>query len=191
MAEATAIRNAPKRDYLRADEIGPAFDGLSGDENLKLYAVEAILRRGTAFGKGDLLREAICRALDGERRCPRDVPFMAFLVMTMKSIASHARKKERRTVACAEPPEPTSMDRSGAVTARSPEDEVVITSALDEIYAHFKDDEEALLVLMGWAEGLRGKALREATGLDQAALDYVGKRIRTGARKLYPDGWMT
>lgn len=191
MAEATAIRNAPEREYLRADEIGPAFDGLSGDDKLKLYAVEAILRRGTGFGKGDLLREAICRALDGERHCPRDVPFMAFLVMTMKSIASHARKKESRTVACADPPEPASMDGSATATAPSPEDAMVITSVLDEIHAQFEDDKEATLVLMGWAEGLRGKALREETGLDQAALDYAAKRIRAGARKLYPDGWTT
>jgi len=191
MAEATVMRNAPGRECLRADEIGPAFDGLSQDDKLKLYAVEAILRRGTGLGKGDLLREAICRALDGERNCPRDVPFMAFLVMTMKSIASHARKKDRRTVLRADPPEPASMDGSATTTVPSSEDAMVVAPVLAEIHAHFEDDEEATLVLMGWAEELRGKALREATGLDQAALDYAAKRIRAGARKLYPDGWMT
>lgn len=191
MAEATAIRNAPDREYLRADEIGPAFDGLSGDDKLKLYAIEWHLLGGTGLGKGDLLREAICRALDGERNCPRDIPFMAFLVMAMKSIASHAREKHRRTVACADPPEPTSMDGSGAATTPSPEDALVAASVLHEIHAHFEDDEEATLVLMGWAEGLRGKALREETGLDQAALDYAAKRIRAVARKLYPEGWTT
>jgi len=95
MAEATTIRDAPAREHLRADEIGPAFDGLSRDDKLKLYAIETILRGGTGFGKGDLLREAICRALEGDRKCPRDVSFMAFVVMTMKGIAWHARKNAR------------------------------------------------------------------------------------------------
>jgi hypothetical protein len=191
MPEATAIRGAPKREYLRADEIGPAFDGLSREDKLKLYAVEAILRRGTGLGKGELLREAICRALDGERNCPRDLPFMAFLVMTLKSIASHARERQSRIVTCADSPEPTQTNGPGAARAPTPEDALVATSAIRDIHAHFENDDEARLVLMGWADGLRGKALREATGLDQAGLDYAIKRIRTGARKLYPDGWMT
>jgi DNA-directed RNA polymerase specialized sigma24 family protein len=190
MAEATAIWDAPARDCLPADEIGPAFDGLSRDDKLKLYAIEAIRRRGTAFEKSELLREALCRALDGERKCPRDVPIMAFLAMTMKSIASHAREQGKRMVVVANPPEPGSTDATES-TAPSPEDEVVAASMLRDIHAHLENDEEAMLVLMGWDEGLRGKALREATGLDQAGLDYAAKRIRAVARNLYPDGWTT
>jgi hypothetical protein len=191
MAQGTAIQDAQKRECLRADEIGPAFDGLSRDDKLKLYAVEAILRRGTGFGKGDLVREAICRALEGDRNCPRDVPFMAFLVMTMKSMASHARGKHRRTVSQADPPERSHSDVRDLPTAPSPEDAMIAASVLREIHAHFENDDEATLVLMGWAEGLRGKALREAIGLDQAGLDYAIKRIRVGARKLYPEGSTT
>ncbi|MDP3328959.1 sigma-70 family RNA polymerase sigma factor [Parvibaculum sp.] len=190
MAEVTAIRNAPARECLRADEIGPAFDGLSHDDKLKLYAIEAIRRRGTAFEKGELLREALCRALDGERKCPRDVLFMAFLAMTMKSIASHAREQTKRVVFVADPPEPGSADATES-TVPSPEDEGVAASMLRDIRAYLENDEEAMLVLMGWDEGLRGQALREATGLDQVGLDYAAKRIRAVARKLYPDGWTT
>jgi len=190
MAEATAIRDAPAREHLRTDEIGPAFDGLSRDDKLKLYAIEATLLRGTGLGKGDLLREAVYRALEGNRKCPRDVPFMAFLVMTMKSIASHARRKSSRTVVAADPPELSCSGETHSASAPSPEDEVIAASVIQGIYGHFEDDEEAVLVLMGWADGLRGKDLREATGLDQGKLDYAIKRIRTRMRKLYPDGWM-
>jgi DNA-directed RNA polymerase specialized sigma24 family protein len=149
------------------------------------------LRRGTGFGKGDLVREAICRALEGDRNCPRDVPFMAFLVMTMKSMASHAREKHHRTFSQADPPERSPSDAPDLPTAPSPEDAMIAASVLREIHAHFENADEATLVLMGWAEGLRGKALREATGLDQGGLDYAIKRIRVGARKLYPEGWTT
>lgn len=191
MPEATAIRDAPEREFLRPDEIGPAFDGLSHDDKMKLDAIETIRRRGTGFGKGELLREALCRALDGDRKCPRDVPIMAFLVMTMKSIASHDREQRRRVVAMADPPEPAQAGATDPPLAPSPEDEAIAESVRREIYAHFENDEEATLVLMGWADGLRGKALREATGLDQAALDYAAKRIRAVARTRYPDGWKT
>lgn len=191
MAEATATPDAPTREHLRTDEIGPAVDGLSRDDKMKLDTIEAIRRRGTGFGKGELLREALCRALEGERKCPRDVPMMAFLAMTMKSIASHDREQRRRVVTMADPPEPAQADAPDPPLVPSPEDEVIAASVLREIYAHFENDEEAALVLIGWADGLRGKALRDATGLDQAGLDYAAKRIRTVARTRYPDGWKT
>jgi len=190
MVDATAIPEAPAREYLRANEIGPLFDGLSRDDKLKLYAVEAMLRRGTGFGKTELLREAICRTLDGDRKCPRNVVFMAFLIMTMKSIASHARKEAGRTVAMAEC-EPASLNATDVPTAQSPEDDLIIASMLREIYGRLKGDDEATLVLMGWEDELRGQDLRIATGLDQSALDYAIRRIRACARKLYPDGLIT
>mgnify|MGYP002075035385 CR=1 FL=1 len=196
MAEAAAIQDAPEREHLGTDEIGRAFDALSPDDKLKLAAIEVVLLSGTGLGKGDLVHEAVCRAMTGRRKCPRNVPFMAFLVETMKSIASHARDERHRAVAAADPPQPANTagsDTADAVLAPSPEEELIAkqdADAVQKIYGHFEDDEEAGLVLLGWAEGLRGKALREATGLDQAGLDYAIKRIRTRMRKLYPKGWM-
>lgn len=196
MAEAAAIQDAPEREHLGTDEIGRAFDALSPDDKLKLAAIEAVLLSGTGLGKGELVNEAVCRAMTGRRKCPRNVPFMAFLVETMKSIASHARNGRRRAVAAADPPQPANTagsDTADAVLAPSPEEELIAkqdADAVQKIYGHFEDDGEAGLVLLGWAEGLRGKALREATGLDQAGLDYAIKRIRIRMRKLYPKGWM-
>jgi hypothetical protein len=192
MVEATVIiRDALERECLRPEEIGPAFEALSPDDKQKLHAIEAIRRRGTGFGRGELLREAIYRALDGDRKCPRDLPVMAFLAMTMKSVASHAREQHKRLVIVADPPEPTQTNASEPPLASSPEDDAIAASVLRDIYAHLENDGEATLVVMGWAEELRGKALRDETGLDQAGLDYAAKRIRTVARKLYPDGWKT
>jgi hypothetical protein len=191
MVEAIAIGDAPERECLRPDEIGPAFEALSPDDKQKLHAIEAIRRRGTGFGKGELLREAIYRALDGDRQCPREVPIIVFLAMTMKSIASHAREQGKRLVTVADPPEPAQTDSSDPPLAPSPEGDAIVASVLRDIYAHLENDEEATLVVMGWAEELRGKALRDETGLDQAGLDYAAKRIRAVARQLYPDGWKT
>lgn len=190
MTETKMISDTPKGENFGTDEIGAAFDGLSPDDKLKLAAIETYLLGGTGLGKGDIVHEAVCRALTGQRKCPRKVVFMAFLVETMKSIASHAREKQRWTVVMANPPETVNTSATNSASTPSPEDELIAVSVIQRVHSHFEDDEEAGLVLMGWADGLRGKSLREATGLDQAKLDYAIKRIRTSMRKLYPNGWM-
>ncbi len=193
MSDMTVVRDAPEKqdEFLGVDEIIAALDALSPDDKLKLGAIEAKRRGGTEFGPGELIQEAVCRALERERNCPRDVPFMAFLAMTMKSIASHSRSAQQKL---ADSPELATGERKpdGHADPPTPEDSLLEKEAaarVQTIHGHFEDDSEAQLVLMGWGDGLRGKELREATGLDQAALDYAGKRIRMKMRKLYPDGW--
>jgi DNA-directed RNA polymerase specialized sigma24 family protein len=197
MGKTSVMCGAREDASLSAAEIAAALDALSPDDKLKLGAIEAIRRGGTALGAGELLHETVCRALMGERNCPRDVPFMAFLVETMRSIAHHERERRRRS-ACltAVPPSGEPVDGSQAdrpATDPSPEDilaEKEDSAIVQAIQGHFEDDPEAQLVLMGWADGERGAALREATGLDQGALDYAAKRIRTRMRALYPQGWI-
>lgn len=170
---------------------------MSPDDKLKLGAIEAIKRGGTGFAAGELLHKAVSRALTGERNCPRDVPFMAFLVETMRSITHHERERQRRSVSLTAGPHPGEpVERNQAdppTTGASPEDilaEKEDSAIVQAIHGHFEDDPEAQLLLMGWADGERGAALREATGLDQGALDYAAKRIRTRLRALYPQGWI-
>lgn len=197
MSKATMIREAPAKegDCLAVGEIGAAFDGLSPDDKLKLHAIDAQFCGGTGLGQQELLYEAVCRALTGARKCPREVSFMAFMVETMRSIASHERAKRSRSAPLAavprlgEAPKGPSDCRSDQLT---PEEHLLEREAADlvqTIYGLFEDDPEAQLVLMGWADGLRGKELRDATGLDQAGVDYAGKRIRSLMRKQYPKGW--
>jgi len=196
MADENPISNATEQEYLRYDEIVAAFDTLACDEKMKLHAIEATLRSGTKFEQGELLHEALYRALEGTRKCPKGTSILAFLVMTMKSISSHDRDKSRREVLVADPTETPIASVTDLSPVPSPEDDAIAVeddaiaeTVLQEIYHHFEDDEEATMVLMGWADGLRGVKLREVTGLDQAAVDYAAKRVRAGARKLRPDGW--
>jgi DNA-directed RNA polymerase specialized sigma24 family protein len=194
MDQAGVMADTPERDYLSGIEIGAAFEALSPSDKLKLGAIDDMMRGGTGLGKGDLVQEAILRALDGSRNCPRDVSLMAFLVTSMQSIAGHERTKQRRLVSLnmAETIDASVVDPAAA--ARSPEDDLVqkqSADAVQAIYAAFSDDPEAQLVLMGWTEELRGAALREATGLDQGQLDYAIRRIRTRMRKLYNEGMLT
>jgi hypothetical protein len=197
MGKTSVMRDAGDDDCLSAAEVAAALDALSRDDKLKLGAIEAIRRGGTGFGAVELLHEAVCRALTGERNCPRDVPFMAFLVETMRSIAHHERKRQRRSVSLTAEPhsgEPVEGNQADPpATGASPEDilaEKEDSAIVQAIHGHFEDDPGAQLLLIGWALGLRGVALREETGLDQGALDYAGKRIRIRMRTLHPQGWI-
>jgi hypothetical protein len=186
----------PRGEFLSTDEFIGALEALSPDDKLKLDAIEGIRRRATGFGEGELLHEAICRSLLGERNCPRDVPIMAFMVETMRSIAGHDRKQRLRLDRVGGGAKPRhegeGPDRELATAAPSPEDGLLIkeeAAAVQAIFGEFDDDPDAQLVLLGWQDELRGVALREATGLDQGQLDYAIRRIRTRMRKKYPQGW--
>jgi DNA-directed RNA polymerase specialized sigma24 family protein len=176
--------------FLDSEDISEAFGSLSPENRLKLHEIERVALRGTDLSPGDLLHEALCAAIMGERKCPRDVPFMAFIVQTMRSIASHHREKRLRERADGVPLDRADPMFSGA--APDPEQAFINRESQDTvsaIHAAFEGDEETQLVVLGWSEGYRGKELRDFVGVDQAALDYAIKRIRRTMAKSYPNGW--
>ena len=129
----------------------------------------------------------------GDRNCPRDTAFMAFITQSMRSIASHHREKRQRETADGG----TSQEVDGAkpvftAAPSSPEQILLDRESQDTVVAiHdcFDGDEKAQMVVLGWSEGYRGPELREFVDVDQAALDYAIKRIRRTMTKRYPHGW--
>jgi DNA-directed RNA polymerase specialized sigma24 family protein len=187
MSESVAVGNepGPPADHLVPEEVVAAFESLSPVEKLKLLEIEKNYLRGTGFSPTDLLHEALYRALVGRRKCPRGVAFMAFLVQTMRGVAYHERQRLARQVAL-------EGQAERAADQLSPEEHLLEREAVDvvaAIHALFEGDEQARMVLLGWADDLRGKELRDCVGVDQAGLDYIIKRIRRVMKKRYPNGW--
>lgn len=181
----------PAVDVLSAEEFLGALDALSPDDKLKLADMEAVRLGGTGFSPGELIQEALYRTLAGDRNCPRDVPLMAFMAQTMRSIASHDRKQRQRCVPLDTSPD--DLDTALLPAAPSPEDDLMQkqdAAAVQAIHGCFDNDVEAQLVLLGWQDDLRGAEMRDATDLDQGKLDYAIRRIRTKMRKAWPQGWM-
>jgi DNA-directed RNA polymerase specialized sigma24 family protein len=183
---------AERSEHLGSDEVGAAIDSLSAAEKLRLLSIERLYLGGTGYGPNELLQEAMCRALMGERKCPRSLSFFAFMVGTMRGIAYHEREKRLR-----EPPLPSKPrndddedDAEFEVVDTGPDPEQLLLSqeAVAVIQRHFDGDERAQMVLLGWTGDLRGQDLREFVGVDQAELDYVIKRIRRLMKKNYPAG---
>jgi DNA-directed RNA polymerase specialized sigma24 family protein len=129
----------------------------------------------------------------GERRCPREGSFVAFLAQSMRSVASHRRKELARQVPI------TKVDASGnlvdvpiAADQLNPEEALIeqeVADVVTEIYKLLEGDEEAQLTIVAITLGKKGKELRDELGIDQARFDYIMKRIRRAAGKKYPKGW--
>ncbi|MCW2282572.1 hypothetical protein M2323_000333 [Rhodoblastus acidophilus] len=186
-------------DFLDAEEAHAAIRSLSADEKGKLMAMEARFLAGTGRQRGELFRESVCRTILGKRRCPRDVPFIAFMIETMRSIASHDREHQKKMVVLDEDrmSQVPAVIEPSALVSRSldpeqhllekerPEDK----DTVEIIAGHFQGDDQCQMLILGLSGGLRGKELREFVGVDQARIDYLHKKIRRRMLKLYPYGW--
>ena len=181
----------PESKHLAPEEVLERLDSLSPEDKRRLKLIELRRLSGTDFKEGLLYQEAVCQAILGERRCPRE--FVAFLAQSMRSIASHQRKELARQVPI------TKVDGSGnlielpiAADQLDPEEMLIEREAADvvaEIYELLEGDDEAQLTVLAIADGKKGKELRHELGIDQAGYDYIMKRIRRAVAKKYPKGW--
>ncbi len=198
MNEPLVTDTSADEQYLNHKEMLAAIDALSALDRARLDLLERRHLDGTDFAVGDLLQQAICSALFREKNCPRGRSFLAFLAQSMRNIAGRQRKHLRRQVpigvgaAHQEGVEESEVtdDAPGALDEiiRS-EDEKRAAEVLAILQRHYESDEHAQLVLLGWDERMRGKQLREFVGVSQAELDYIIKRIRRCAARLFPNGW--
>ena len=141
----------------------------------------------------DLLHEAIVRLLDGTRQWPRDVPLVAFLRETMRSIASdHWRRLERPVVVAeSELGIDGEIDGSEVGHARDvagqPERQVSADETLARIEDAFRDDDEALKVMAGMAGGKSPREIQEETGMDETRYASTQRRIRRRLGREFPE----
>ena len=183
----------PELKHFAPEEVLEKLDSLTAEDKIRLRLIERRRLGGTDFKEGLLYQEAVCQAILGERKCPRDASFVAFLAQSMRSVASHRRKRLARQVPI------TKSDHEGKVVdlqiasdLPDPETAMIEQEATDvvaTIYSCFEGDDEAQLTIMAIAEGKKGKELREELGIDQARFDYIMKRIQRVMAKKYPKGW--
>ncbi|MFY9294889.1 MAG: hypothetical protein WAP03_30030 [Methylorubrum rhodinum] len=185
-----AVEAPPDDDYHEPEAINGAYAALSADAKLKLLSVETWMRGGTSFEQGELFREALTRAQKGKRNWRKGFVFEAFIIGTMRSVASHDRTRLKRAVSFDDVDE-AEIEKgvSSGGSPRTPEEEVMSAQTVQAIHAHFEGDEQACSLLLGWGADFRGKDLRDFVGVDQAGLDYLIKRVRRTMARLYPKGF--
>jgi DNA-directed RNA polymerase specialized sigma24 family protein len=190
--EADSGTEPPDSEHLAPEEVLQALDSMSADDKLKLNRIEERRRAGTDFGKGGLYHEALCLTLLGKRKCPVGVSLVAFLIQTMRSLASHSRAKLKRAQATAKSVRADDIRDLQVLTDQHNPEAALIekedTGMVAAIYDCLDGDDEAQYVIVAIVEGKKGKELRDAVGIDQAGYDYAMKRIKKAVKKRFPEG---
>ena len=176
-----------KQDRMSPSEIEAALTQMSAADWRRAEKIAQSAAAGLLGMTGeDLLQGTLVKLLSGERRCPREHHILVVLKTAMHSKASNARKRsingpinERVAVMAngSDELDEPHIQMVDSEDTRTPEDAIVASSQIDFISRQLEDDEEAALVAMAWADGLRGKEAAEEVGLDMKTYDAVRKRL--------------
>lgn len=202
--------NAPDGDPATGDDIRDAIEALTEDDALRLRKAAQGFLLGTEYqDPSELINEAVVRAMDGTmsdkgRHWPkRAVPFVAFMIMTMMSIADGSRSSHLMSMT--DRLEGLALEGEGAdhvldylgFSTKSVEDEALdaeeeaaaIARAkvdADRIDALFAGDQQVSWLVMCIKEGKSPAKARELAGFTTTEYETIRKRLRRGAAKLFP-----
>lgn len=187
-------------DVLGDTDLRAAFESFEAADLLRLEKAGRYLGWKCRTDGAELLGEAVARALNGTRRCPRHLGAVVFLIGVMKSLASEIIEK-RDTDPLArrvgdDPHSPTGIFATNPAPEPNPEDALAIkeeeermAALVGEIEALFADDEQARTILRGEMNGLSAEEIRARGAIGGLAYDTARRRIRRRIDKAYPNGW--
>ncbi len=170
--------------HATAAEVTAALVALSEVDLVRLKQIAQI--RSVGLGPvmwEDLVNEAVVRTLSGSRRWPRYVPFIAFLAQTIRSITSEEwqRLKYEQTTVEADLGPGEDDDQSIADLAVEhipPERDLIAGKTLNVIELLFHDDQEAIEILHGFAQGAAPEQIQASVSLTPTQYASAQRRIR-------------
>lgn len=177
-------------------ELRAALDALSEPDLVRLRKIARIYAGGTNLEPDDLLQEAVLRALNGNRTCPKGVALLTFLANAMRSIAWAARERTKSDPV-AQASEDVTDEASTAsqvgTPGRSPEEDIIAREeqkrGQDALLDLFGDDEQALQMLMGDLDDLPAEEVRTMWNMDKKTYASTRRRIRRKIERKLHDGW--
>jgi DNA-directed RNA polymerase specialized sigma24 family protein len=176
------------------EDVAAALLAISGPDALRLKRVAKARSKGlSSMDWEDLLQESGKRALSLSRQWPRDVPFIAFMIKTIRGIANDERNKLYQQNERSE----STLSHSGSEKALptlddfganiiSAEREMMAERTLEEITALFEDDSEVLAILAGIAEGRTPTEIQLSSHMNPTQYASAQRRIRRGIDRAYP-----
>jgi hypothetical protein len=176
---------------LSTSEVRAAIAALDPDEKRKLKRTAKMW--SNRFGITDdekILQTALARALDGTRKCPRELAILPFLFGAIRSISSSEAKSIARSPIdqYASPLEELETeqhldDGAEGPTSPSPERILVARAELVEVQSWFQDDEEVQLLMLAIGEGLEGEELEQELGWTKIQHGTIRRRMRREIEK--------
>jgi len=148
----------------------------------------------TGWKAEDLLQETLTKLLAGERIWRPGLHPLVVLKTAMYGIAFNARRHNKRSPVDenvvldpfeAEGEENTPVAR-GKVTV-TPEDVALGKEQMTQLYAVIAGNEDLELLVMAWADGIRGADAREMLGWDAKKYDAARNRLLRQLAKLDPE----
>jgi len=178
----------PPDSRLSLAEVEVEFRSFSGADWKRALSLARFCAAGLSDWTAEtLVAEALVKLQSGERVWKRGVPPLVTLKTVMRSIASNNRKKARNgpidqhatiDVGAGETDD-ASPPGIQAQDTRTPEEIVDERSQLRHIETLVEGDEDAQMVLMAWADGLRGKEAAQELGFDMNRYEAARKRLNT------------
>jgi len=176
----------PAESYASPQEVARALVNLSPVNKARLRHAAQLRSLGLAGASWeDLVSEAAARALSGSRRWPSEVPFIAFMIQTVRSIAS---EEWNRMLILGETLESDLQAANGdqhesvlaelAIDTLTPERVAQSRSALQEIEGLFSNDPEALNVIRGLALGHSPEETQAESRMSAVSYASTQRRIR-------------
>jgi DNA-directed RNA polymerase specialized sigma24 family protein len=156
----------PVETYTAA-EVSWVLSDLSAEQKTQLVKIARAYARKTNYSHEDLLQEAMTRVLEGKRAWPRKLPVVVFLRGVMRSIASDWIDESRDDV--------VDVNDIGFVNHAA-----AARIDLRKMFELFGDDPIAQRIFAAMLEGVKGKELRQLSGL--APKDYETKRTKMRRR---------
>ena len=183
------------REIVSSSESANALRGLSEADLRRLERIARLRTIGlNDLDWRDLFHDAVTRLLDGSRRWPRSLSLVVFLRETMRSIASDhwRRRSASRIVLEAELPRAEDGKRSGVVEnapdlTTNPERKASAAETLASIEEVFLDDPEAMLVIVGMANGKAPNDIQEEADMNPTRYATTQRRIRRKLARAFPD----
>jgi hypothetical protein len=194
MSDSVVVGGTKPQDtkHLAPGEVLEKLESMSSEDKLRLRLIERRRCAGTDFQEGHLYSEAVSLTLLGKRKCPCGVPLIAFLLQTMRSLASHRRLQMKKQQSALRASPSSGVSELQVLTNQHNPEAALIeqedTDTVAAIYECLAGDDEAQLVIMATALGKKGKELRDEIGIDQAAFDYAMRRIKKAVKKKFPKG---
>jgi len=199
-------------DFATTAEVREAIELLSSVDLRRLRMAAAHCLAGSDYAKSDdLINEATRRTMDAAeglkgRRWPRSVPFMAYMVNTMKGLASDSRgsakRRDTQSMEVLAPEGFSAEEALGALLQRGRRQTGLDTALVDRqeaeeiasaeerdlaaIDAHFASDEQIQYLIMGLKDGMKPAEVLDVSGMTQTQYDTAKRRFRRGLDKLFP-----
>jgi DNA-directed RNA polymerase specialized sigma24 family protein len=180
-------------DVLTTAEVHARLTELSDPDLSRLEKISRRYADASTMSPDDILAEALARALDGTRKCPRGVNLMVFLSRAMKSIAwaDRTSAKARHEIGSVED-RAAHIDLVEVSTAVGLEEQLIQEDLrkkqVDALMALFHDDEDATLWLMARMDADSLEEAQALTGFGATKLNTVGRRIHRKVERRFPQG---